>query len=131
MKILEQIENETKKINSNIYNFSFSSDEMYYKSMLIGFNKNLFSFDNEQSNNNNNKSSGFNFINKNNGNNNNTNYNNDYEDNYFKRNLMNNGKLVSNDQLINPICNKNHCHHHNHKEINKFKLKDKYNNNNI
>tara|TARA_B100001094_G_scaffold246562_1_gene243233 strand:- start:1264 stop:2676 length:1413 start_codon:yes stop_codon:yes gene_type:complete len=43
MKILEQIENETKKINSNIYNFSFSSDEMDYKSMLIGFNKNLYS----------------------------------------------------------------------------------------
>ena len=43
MKILEQIENETKKINSNIYNFSFSSDVMNYKSLLIGFNKNLFS----------------------------------------------------------------------------------------
>ena len=43
MKILKQIENETKKINSNIYSFSFSSDEMDYKSMLIGFNKNLYS----------------------------------------------------------------------------------------
>ena len=47
MKIFDKIKDETRKVNKDVYNFSFSSNDMEYESLLIGFNKHLYKlFDN-------------------------------------------------------------------------------------
>ena len=47
MKILNHIKSETDNVNDDIYDYSYSNHVMNYKSMIKGFNENLYSIFNQ------------------------------------------------------------------------------------